>query len=59
MDQNTQTPVKLVAMLWRQPDMTFDQFVDHWLNHHGTSSDTNNTFDTTRGLAQVCADVMV
>ena len=35
MDQNTQTPVKLVAMLWRQPDMTFDQFVDHWLNHHG------------------------
>ncbi len=28
-------PLKLVAMLKRHPDLSYEQFVEHWRDHHG------------------------
>lgn len=32
---NDPAMVKLFALLRRNPEMTFDAFVDHWRDHHG------------------------
>jgi len=34
-----EAPVKLVVQNWKRPDLTFDQFTDHWRDIHGVMVD--------------------